>query len=152
MFNLFNRKSSIEKKYEFRTRDLTITLEPGWVESQFEETQFDNPLTFVKDQSGSGALQISLATAKKGEKFDIHKSLEKNNRSHIDKINKYNLREWTVFEYEDNRDGMFIKFFDFIKLNVHMFVTYTTTLGHLNKKELEEAIKIIKSIKVISRN
>ncbi len=152
MFSKLFNKKNIEKRYKFQTRDFIITLEPGWVEYNLEQPQLDDPLSFVKEENGTGALQISLATAKHGEKFDIHKFLERGTQSHIDRIKQYKLREWIVYEYEDQKDEMFIKFINLIKFNVHVFATYTCVFSYQNKNELNEAIKIIKTIKVVSNN
>lgn len=148
MFNFRKQK----RAYEYQTRNLILELESGWIEYKTEKNYIDSPLTFIKDKTGVGALQISLASATNGNSFDISETLKRRKKGYIKDFNQYKLRDWTVYEYEEANNKMHISHFNFTKLNVIVYATYTCNLEYLDKKELKEAIKIIKSIEVTSKN
>src|SRR5688500_4354819 len=116
----FRAKKSL---YQYQSRNLKLNLEPGWVEYKFENQSIDDPLTFIKEKKGVGALQISLATAKHGESFNINEWLKRNDQEYISDIRTYKLGEWQTYEYEDAKDGKYIKYIQLIKLNVIVFIT-----------------------------
>jgi hypothetical protein len=149
---MFNFKKYL-KSYQFQSRNLTLTLEQGWIEYKIKNDEPSVlPLTFVKEKDGVGALQVSLATAQHGEKFDINEILKNNHIEPSSEIKEYKLYDLTVYEYEVDDGQRYVKYFNLIKLNVIVLATYNCELNNLNKKELSEAIKIIKTIRVISNN
>ena len=138
--------------YQYQSRSLQLDLEPGWVEYKYKNQSIDDPLTFIKGKKGVGALQISLATAKHGESFNINEWLKRNNQEYITDVRTYKSGAWQVYEYEDAKDGKYIKHIQLTKLNVIVFITYNCEQSDLDKKELNEAITIAKSVQVISNN
>ena len=143
----FRAKKSL---YQYQSRNLQLNLEPGWVEYKFENQSIDDPITFIKEKKGVGALQISLATAKHGERFNINEWLKRNKQEYITAIKTYKLGEWMVYEYEDAKDGKYIKYIQLTKLNVIVYITYNCEASDLDEKELNEAIIIAKSVHVIT--
>ena len=120
MFNFRTKKSL----YQYQSRNIKLDLEPGWREYKIENQSNDDPITFIKEKNGVGALQISLATARHGEGFEIKDWLKRNNQEYITEIHRYNLREWVVYEYVDAKDGKYITSILLTKLNVIVFITY----------------------------
>jgi hypothetical protein len=137
---------SKKKAYEFNTKIIILELEEGWIEYLSEEKQGDDLLTFIKKENGIGSLQISLATEENNSEFDIFEALKRNNQEHIIEIKKYESNGLTVYEYEDINGEFYTRFFNLVKTNTIVLVTYNYTLKTNNKKELSEVIKIVKSI------
>jgi hypothetical protein len=146
---LFNKKYRFHQV--FTTRDLSLDLLPDWKEYVEEnEENRGYPLTFIKETDGVGALQISFVTSEKDREFDIHDHL-KGNKQHVKGLKDYKLRDWTVYEYEESKDGRYFKSFNFVNPNVVAYVTYNVGLEHLNDKELNEAIKIVHSLEITNK-
>ena len=149
MFNLRGKKIA----FEFQSRNLSLNLEPGWIEYVDEDKgKYGQPLSFFKEKDGVGVLQISIATSTNNKNFNIDDALKNNNHEHITEVRKYKLRDWTVYEYEETKDARYVKYFQLTKLNVIVYTTYNCESDILNKKELNEAIKIVKTINVVSKN
>lgn len=142
---LFNKKTKFE--WSFSTRDLSLELLSGWV----HDGEMTDPLTFFKETDGVGAIQISIATSKSGELPDMQEHFKMNN---IDqqKVKKYDIGDWIVYEYDETKDGNSIKNFNLVMINVHVYATYISRIEHTSKKEINEATNIIHSIRVFERS
>src|SRR6266849_3791318 len=119
-----NNKETQRMLYVFKTRNLIISLEPGWVEYKFENPQISDPLTFIKNEDGFGALQITLSTAENSQEFNIDETLKRNRQEYIKNIKEQKISDWKVYEYEDQKDNKYIKFFYLTKQNIIIFATY----------------------------
>jgi hypothetical protein len=137
--------------FEFQTQILTVVLEAGWKEYEDKDTEQNSLLTFIKENTGVGALQISLATSKTDQAFNITKTLEQNGQQHITKIDKYNINDFTVYEYEDYRDERYIKYFNLVKPYIMILATYNCESRLKNEMEINETRKIVRSIVVINK-
>src|SRR5688572_11836094 len=121
---LISKKTKIMQ--EFTTRNLSLELEPGWIAyRELNEVDKGYPLSFIKEKDGVGALQISFVTSEKVLDFDIKKHLRRSNINHAIGLKETKLRQWTVYEYEENKDGYYIKAFNLVKPKVIVYVTYT---------------------------
>lgn len=145
---MFRKLLNKTKKFnwQFTTRDLSLELISGWM----HEPEINDPLTFVKEYNGVGALQITLATSKSGELPDMDAQF-KLNRIDPKTVKKDKVEEWDFYEYDQTKDGYYIKNFKIVKVNVIVYVTYICGVTNINKKELEEAIKMIRSIQITEK-
>jgi len=147
---LFNKHE--KKKYEFQYCYISIVLEDGWVEYvDKDKEKYGLPLSFFKEENGVGALQVSVTTSKDEKELDINKVFKKDEQSSFD-VKKYKLKEWIIYEYEKNENERFLKSFYLVNPHVIVYATYNCGLENRNEKELNEAIKIVKTIDVISKN
>jgi hypothetical protein len=141
---LFKNKKTYTQ--ESTTRILSLDLESHWI----EDTDTPTPLTFIKDKDGKGALQVSLVTFDDLRKPTIDELL--GSREKPKDLKEYQVREWTVYEYDKMVEELYCKTFYFVKTDVFAFFTYTGSLESKGSKELQEAVNIAKSIKVMSKN
>lgn len=102
---MFSKLFKKKTKYiqEFTTRILELDLEPGWI----EDTETTEPLTFIKEKDGKGALQISFVTIQ-DQKIPTAEELLKDKEKPND-IKEYKIREWTVYEFEEPTKELYNK-------------------------------------------
>lgn len=141
---LFNKTKRFN--WQFTTRDLTLDLMPGWI----HELQINDPLTFVKEYNGVGALQISLATSTIGELPDMDAQF-KQNKVNPDTVKKYKVKDWNFYEYDQTKEDNYIKNFNLVIVNIIVYVTYICGENNINKRELDEAVKMIRSIQITEK-
>lgn len=153
---LFKKKETSQADrrmlYPYKTCNLIISLQSGWIEYKLEDPQISDPLTFVKDKNGVGALQISLSTAENGEKFSIKEALKRNKQEIIAHIKQYKVADLDVYEYQEEKDNRYTRFFYLTRENVIVFVTYNCDKEKKDAAELKDAEEMIRSIRVSSGN
>lgn len=120
-------------------------MEKGWI----EDPSTQDPLTFIKDTKGKGALQVSLVTFDMQKRPTLDELLESNVPSNL---KEYNLREWNVYEFDETAKEFYRKNFYFIKTHVFVYISYYGGLESKESNELKEAIHIAQSISVINKN
>lgn len=149
---MFDKKNN-KYIYKFKTKYLSIVLLSGWIEYKFEDKDEKyTPLTFIKENNGVGALQISIATTKEDKLFDINKYLRMNNEIPTSNIKEYKLNDWTIYEYKIIQNDRYVEYFQLSKLNIIVTATYNCELKYFNKSELNEAKIIINTIEIINKD
>ena len=148
--SLFN--DNRKKIYNFQNFNLQLFLENGWIEYiDDDKKKYSLPLAFFKETNGVGALQISVLTLENGKIFDIDQILKKNGQSNL-KINKYKFKEWIVYECEKSDHNRVFKYSYLVNSNFLVYATYNYNIENFSEKELQEAIKIIKTIEVFLKD
>lgn len=141
---LFNKTKKFN--WQTKTRDISMDLISGWM----HEVEINDPQTFVKEYNGVGALQFSLATSKdEVPDMDAHFKL---NKVDPDSVKKYKVKDWDFYEYDQIKDGNYIKNLNLVKENVMVYATYICGENNINKNEFNEAVKMIRSIQVAEKN
>ncbi len=145
--NLFSNRN---KKYEFQKCILKLTLNQGWVEFTDPEMNiYGMPLNFVKEiEDAVGALQISIVTSEQSRDFSITQILKNNNQEYINNVKEYKLRDWTIYEYQEEKNDQFFQYLLLVKPHLIVYATYNCPSNNINKKELLEAIAIAKTINI----
>jgi hypothetical protein len=145
---MFSKLFKKNRKYmhELTTRILCLDLETGWI----EDATILEPLTFIKEKNGKGALQLSIITFDDQRRPTIEELLESEKKDY--EIKEYKVREWSVYGFDEETSEFYRKNFYFVKTHVVVYISYYGSPTSKGSNELKEAVKISHSVSVINKN